>query len=61
MTNDGASFTGFTVIVNFLKSAVDAEFSKIDAQLKSVWQDAGMIRTDTRTNETSDGQNGESR
>ncbi|MGI8906313.1 MAG: ribonuclease P protein component [Candidatus Sumerlaeaceae bacterium] len=34
---------GFTVIINFLKSAVDTNFAKLDQQLWSVWRDAGMV------------------
>jgi ribonuclease P protein component len=35
---------GYTVIVNFLKAAVDADYRQLDAQLKSVWKDAGLVR-----------------
>lgn len=34
---------GYTVIVNFLRSAVGTEFTAVDQQLRSVFKDAGML------------------
>jgi ribonuclease P protein component len=35
---------GFTMIVNFLKAASEASFEQIDAQLRSAWTDAGVLK-----------------
>ena len=51
---------GYTLIVNFLKSAVDAKLDKINQQLWSVWRDAGLAQG-TQPEGPLDGATGESR
>jgi ribonuclease P protein component len=43
---------GFTIIVNFLKSAVEASYEQLDAQLQSVWRDAGLLPEEPPSQET---------
>jgi ribonuclease P protein component len=36
--------SGFTVIVNFLRSSTQATFVELDQQLRSAWTEAGVLR-----------------